>query len=325
MPTTTRFGVDATDLMIPFTNCTGSVDFAGGDTFDTATPGVGNWRSPIILRSNETPVPGQPLNFDSAAGADSNGTAHDIMPNGHQSGGEYSVIPTDGICIGNMEVVSYMSIQAWWPTPDRAWTDRYAGLAVSFDDGNHFTRLDSPDTPTMTWPENGNGNDPYQVMSMQRDGDWIYIISVEAGRKPATNTRMMLQRVPWAGMLDKSAYQCWTGASWTSDYSTCQPLLTGSFGEPSLRLLSDGTWAMSYMDASAPDAPWIVTRTATSPTGPWSPPKTQLTWDQNPFMYGGFIYPRSTRDNLMLMISTWIPPDSGLPPRYDVSVFYGKL
>ena len=79
------------------------------------------------------------------------------------------------------------------------------------------------------------------------------------------------------------------------------------------------------LTTSAPDAPWIVTRTAPAPTGPWSTPKVQLTWGQNPFMYGGFIYPRSTRDNLLLMISTWIPPDSGLPPRYDVSVFKGTL
>jgi hypothetical protein len=313
--------------MIPFTGEDGSVYFLGGDTFDTATPGVGNWRSPIMLRSKQTPVPGQPLVFDSAAGLTGEGLAPDIMLNGHQSGGEYSVIPTDGISIpeARLQIVSYMSIEAWWPTPDRAWTDRYAGLAVSIDGGNHFIRLDTPDTPMLTWPENSDGNDPYQVMSMQRDGNWIYIISVEAGRKPATDTRMMLQRVPWMGIFNKSAYRCWTGASWSLDYSACQPLLTGSFGEPSLRLLSDGTWAMSYMDASSPDAPWIVTRTASRPTGPWSAPKVQLTWDQSPFMYGGFIYPRSTRDNLLLMISTWVPPDSGLTPRYDVSVLHGTL
>lgn len=337
LSTTARFGVDATDLMIPFADCSGSMNFLGGDTFDTPMPGVGNWRSPVMLRSDQTPVPGQPLVFDSAAGLTGDGNAPDIMRNGHQSGGEYSVIPTDGICIpeAQLQIVSYMSIQAWWPTPgvapDPAWTDNYAGLAVSFDGGNHFERFDPPDPQgppdlhTPNWPESPGKNDPYQVMSMQRDGDYVYIISVEAGRKAATNTRMMLQRVPWMGMLDKGSYQCWTGASWSSNYGTCQPLLTGSFGEPSLRLLSDGTWAMSYMDASAADAPWIVTRTASSPTGPWSAPKTQLTWDQNPFMYGGFIYPRSTRDNLLLMISTWIPPDSGLAPRYDVSVYKSRL
>jgi len=80
-------------------------------------------------------------------------------------------------------------------------------------------------------------------------------------------------------MLDQSSYQCWTGSNtgWSTDFAACQPLLTGSFGEPSLRLLSDGTWVMSYMDASSPDAPWIVTRTAPAPTGPWSAPKVQLT------------------------------------------------
>lgn len=324
---TSRFGSESTDLLIPFTLENGSVGFLGGDTFDSATPGVGNWRSPILLRSNQTPIPGQPLVFDSAAGIAGPGLAPEIMPNGHKNGVEYTVIPTDGISFpetGN-EIVSYMSVHAWWPTDDQAWTNNYSGLAWS-PDGNHFFRIGP------TWINNPVKNDsPFQVMSMQRDGNYVYIISVRAGRQPATDTPMMLQRVPWNSMLNQSAYQCWAGStvfdnSWSSDYSSCKPILTGSFGEPSLRLLSDKkTWAMSYLDARNPDAPSIVTRAAPTPAGPWSVPKVQLTWDQNPFLYGGFIYPRSTPDDLLLMVSTWVPPESGLAPRYDVSVFRGSI
>lgn len=327
LKTTSQFGGDSTDLMIPFTLENGSVGFLGGDTFDTATPGVGNWRSPILLRSNQTPVPGQPLVFDSAAGINGPGLAPEIMQNAHQNGTEYTVIPTDGISFpetGN-EIVSYMSVHAWWPTDDQAWSNNYSGLAWS-PDGNHFYRIGP------TWANDTVNNDsPFQVMSMQRSGNFVYIISVRAGRQPATDAPMMLQRVPWNSMLDKSTYQCWAGTnvfddSWSSDYSACKPILTGSFGEPSLRLLSDGkTWAMSYLDTSSPDAPSIVTRGAPSPAGPWSVPKVQLTWDQNPFLYGGFIYPRSTPKNLLLMVSTWVPPDCGLEPRYDVSVLRGAL
>ncbi|MCA9334722.1 DUF4185 domain-containing protein [Candidatus Saccharibacteria bacterium] len=319
---TSRFGSDSTDLMIPFNLPGGNVGFLGGDTFDTATPGVGNWRSPILLRSNQTPVPGKALHFDSAAGLDGYGLAPEIMYNGHKNNGEYTVIPTDGISFpetGNV-IVSYMSLHSWWPTDDHAWANNYSGLAWS-PDGNYFYRIGP------TWPNNPDkNNSPYQVMSMQRDGDFVYIVSVRAGRQPSTDTPMMLQRVSWDNMLDKTAYQCWAGKNvfdniWSSDYASCSPILQGSFGEPSLRKLSDGkTWAMSYLDTSSPESPSIVTRAAASPIGPWSVPKIQLTWDQNPFLYGGFIHPRSTPNNLLLMVSTWVPVDSGLAPRYDVSL-----
>jgi hypothetical protein len=53
----------------------------------------------------------------------------------------------------------------------------------------------------------------------------------------------------------------------------------GRFGEPSVRRLSDGTWAMSYLNCVTG---CIVTRTAAGPDQAWSGEKTQLTSWQEP-------------------------------------------
>ena len=318
MPETTRFGVHGTDLGIPVDLGNGNVAYIFGDTFEDANSngihGGKGWRSPVLLRSNQKPIPGKPIRFDSAAGLNGEGIAPEIMPNGHRSNGEFTVIPTDGISFpetGEM-IVSYMSVREWTePGGDPAWKTNHAGLAWS-PDGNHFQRIGP------IWPETPASDSPFQTWSMQRDGEFVYVISVQAGRRPGGSGPMLLQRVHWDKMLDATQYQCWSGdGTWGSD---CKPIIEGSFGEPSLRLLRDGTWAMSYLDVDYPDRPIIVTRTADSPQGPWSEPKVQITWKELPQLYGGFIHPYSTRNSLVLMVSTYQPHK-----RYDVSFYTGTL
>ncbi|MDB5176728.1 MAG: hypothetical protein JWN75_396 [Candidatus Saccharibacteria bacterium] len=316
MPQTTRFGVAGTDLCRPFVLENNSTGYLCGDTFTGSDPDDPNqatdWRSPVMLRSNQTPIPGQPLEFDSAAGLAGDGIAPEIMDNGHKSGGEYTVIPTDGISFPETgeEIVSYMSISQWTDRDDPAWENNYAGLAWS-PDGNHFYRIGP------VWEETASHDSPFQVWSMQRDGPFVYIITVQAGRRPSPEGHMDLLRVPWNSMLDQSMYTCWNGANWGT---ACQPILTGSFGEPSLRLLRDGTWMMSYLDASRPDHPAIVTRYAQSPTDGWSQPKVQITGEQLPRVYAGFPHPSSTKDNVIFFVSTYQPHK-----QYGVLIFKGTL
>lgn len=116
----------------------------------------------------------------------------------------------------------------------------------------------------------------------------------------------MLFRVPIDEMLEKDAYTYWNGSDW-GEQDDAQPILEGHFGEPSLRKLSDGTWMLGYADYSK--LPKIVTQTLidskTGPQGEWSKPKTQVTWHQMEFLYGGYIHPRSTKDNVIMMVSSW--------------------
>ncbi len=155
------------------------------------------------------------------------------------------------------------------------------------------------------------------MTSFQRDGAYVYMVSVAAGRQ---NGSMRLQRVAATQILNRSAYQCWSGG--TTWGGACKALLTGRFGEPSLRKLADGTWVMAYLDIARGA---IVTRTAKAPQGTWSSPKTRLTGAQLPNLYGGFIDPYSTKTNLRMSVSTWQRTNTGQTVRYDTSILKTSL
>lgn len=314
-----RWGVAGTDLGIPYVLENESIGYLFGDTFSTQWPDDGKgWRSPILLRSAAKPGEPDGVVFDSAAGVDGDGLAPEIMYNGHTTddgagNSEYTVIPNDGISFPEtgQQIVSYMSILSWDP-----WATNYAGLAVS-DDGNSFKRLES-----VFWNDDEN-LDPFQMWTMQRDGDYVYVFSVRAGRQEGP---MMLQRVKWDKMTDVNAYEPWghDGEKWAWG-NKATPILEGKIGEPSVRKLDDGTWAMVYLDLGiTPGA--IVSRTAEGPNKEWSEPKTQLTADQEPNLYGGFIHPWSTskEDDLHMMISRWSKAD-GHTTHYHVSQYVGTL
>lgn len=308
-----QWQVCGTDLGIPFLLENGSVGYLFGDTFDTRNPEHTTrrgWRSPVMLRSSSWPSTHSAITFDSAAGIRTTGTAPSIIYNGKNTGGEFTVIPNDGVSFPekNLQVISYQSVRRWGG-PGGSWHTNYSGLAWSLD-GNRFERSGP------IWPNNPGNTDPFQMVSMQRDGDFVYAISVRAGRQQGP---MMLQRAPWDKVLVRSAWKCWNGEEWGRD---CRAVINGRIGEPSLRKLRDGTWAMSYLNAGNGS---IVTRTAAGPTGPWSSEQRQLAWWQLPNLYGGFIHPYSTRHNLTLMISTWQREENGKTSRYDVMQLNSNL
>lgn len=324
-----RWRVAGTDLAIPYVIDDDTIGFLFGDTFDTATqdgpPVASDWRSPVLLRSGSEPGGRGGIVFDSAAGVDGDGRAPEIMVNGHLGPGidgvwEFSVIPNDGITVPGTgrQIVSYMSIQNWdvvEPAGPR-WRTNCSGLAYS-DDGDTFVRAGSQ------WPNDPANTDPFQMWSMQHDGDWVYVFSVRAGRQDGS---MMLQRVPADQLLDRNAYEGWgrSGSTWRWG-RPCTPILEGRFGEPSVRRLRDGTWAMSNLNCATGD---IVTRTAEGPNRPWSDEKVQVPPDEvSPHPYGGFIHPWSTSevDGLHLMVSRWLRDDSGATTAYDVSHYVGTL
>ena len=315
-----RWGVAGTDLGIPYVLENGAIGYLFGDTFSTQWPeDQKDWRSPVLLRSAVRPGDKDGIVFDSAAGVKGDGLTPEITHNGHRGGdgmgaAEVSVIPNDGISFPETkeQIVSYMSIKSWDP-----WSTNYAGLAHS-KDGNTFTRLD------IKFGNDDKNLDPFQMWTMQRDGNWVYIFSVRAGRQSGP---MMLQRVPWDKMADKSAYQGWgwNGSDW--DWNRpCTAIFEGKFGEPSVRKLSDGTWAMVYLNLGG-DKPNIVSRTAKGPDRKWSEETIQVSWDQEPSLYGGFIHPWSTskENDLHLMVSKWAHGEDKHTTAYHMSQYVGTL
>ncbi|KAH8427332.1 uncharacterized protein LDX57_005046 [Aspergillus melleus] len=311
-----RWGVTATDLGIPYVQDDGEIGFLFGDTLSSKrVEDAKDWRCPVMLRSRIHPGEEDGLEFQGAAGvdADADGLAQQITHNGNRGDDgtnsgiwEYSVLPNDGISFPETgeHFISYMSVMNW----TAPWTPNYSGLAVSTD-GNTFERLDN-----SKWWNNEDNTDPFQMWTMQRDDQWVYIFST---RSPVQFGPMLLQRVRWDLIKDKDEYECWglDGNGWDwGDH--CSPILEGTFGEPSVRKLEDGTWAMVYLNAPSTN-PWIVSRTAKRPTGPWSEEKVQVEQvGDGSLLYGGFIHPWSTTqpNGLYLMVSNWTstaPPPQG--------------
>jgi hypothetical protein len=323
MPPFQRFKIGGTDLLVPVTllpDKDGNVcnGFLSGDTFAVAgpyiqdlPPGGDMWRSPTMLISCDTPQVGKPLDFQSAANIDANGVAQEVMFNSHRDGDghEITVFPNDAIAIPETGeiIMSYQSVSSEITPKNANWATGYSGLAISKDNGQHFERLlTGPDGNAgpgdPVWMNNSENTDPFQMWSMERDGDYVYIISTRSGRQSGP---MMLMRAPVKSLTDKGKYECWNGNDFGGD---CQPLLPDSkYGEPSMKKLDDGTpeglWVMSYVDYTYTQ---LMTRYAKSPSGPWSEPKIQMSWLDLNAMYGGFIIKKgSTPKNLSATISTW--------------------
>ena len=333
LDTNSRWQVAGTDLGIPYVLENGSsIGYLFGDTFNTPWPEApdNDWRSPVMLRSAIHPGADGGVVFDSAAMVAGDGRAPEIMRNGHRDIGidgvwEISVIPNDGISFPETgrQLISYMSIHDWDVGPrESRWKSSYAGLAYS-DNGNDFIR-----TPLKWWNDDDNA-DPFQMWTMQRDGDWVYVFSVRSGRQDGP---MMLRRVRWDRLFYPEEYEGWGWDQSQQNWDWSRPctsiLPEGRFGEPSVRRLSDGTWAMSYLNCVTG---CIVTRTAAGPDQAWSGEKTQVSSWQEPSLYGGFIHPWSTGapNDLHLMVSKWTHVDPNDPrtpsTAYHMSQFVGSL
>ncbi len=323
LDTAARWQVAGTELGIPYTLENGSIGYLFGNTFSAARPETNqDWRSAVMLRSKIHPATTGGLVFDKASGVRSNGLAPAIFHSGQNGLGidgvwEVSAIPNDGITFPNgRQLISYTSVEHRTPGPRNSlWKTNYAGLAYS-DNGKDFVRTN------LKWWNNANNDDPFQVWTMQRDGNWVYVFSVPAGRQHGA---MMLRRVRWDRMLFPAEYEGWgwNGRNWGWS-RPCTPILTGRFGEPSVRRLSDGAWVMSYLNAATNK---IVTRTAAGPTRAWSAEKVQVTWAQESGLYGGFIHPWSTSqpNDLHLLVSTWRRNPTGRTTAYHVSQYAGTV
>jgi hypothetical protein len=331
LDTNSRWQVAGTDLGIPYILENGSIGYLFGDTFNTPRPEgpplPNDWRSPVMLRSNVHPSAPSGIVFDSAAKVFANGRSPEILDHnahGDPTGGEWpnheiTCIPNDGISFPETgrQVISFQSINRWEPAP---WRSRYATLAYS-DNGNDFIRV-----PNLAWWNTESNDDPFQMWTMQRDGAWVYVFSVRSGRQLGP---MMLQRVRWHDMFIPTLYECWgwNGSDWGWG-RPCSPILQGVFGEPSVRKLVDGTWAMCYLNAERGNER-IVSRTATGPDRVWSEEKLQVTSFQEPGLYGGFIHPWSTsgNDNLHILVSKWMrdPSNPRVTTAYHVSQYVGTL
>lgn len=335
--------VAGTDLGIPFVLENGaSVGYLFGDSFSSPNLGGPDWRSPVAFRSAQDPKT-QAIVFDSAyktpGNANGNILAPDICWNGHSNndfnpfGVEFTCIPNDGIAFPETgdQIFSFMSINRWKNVNNGnlngvpgEWRTNYNALAIS-SNGNDFVRPAVDANYDAIWWNNEQNSDPFQMATYARVGDYVYMISVRAGRQYGP---MMLQRVPWNSMFKKNTYQGWNNNGGTWHWGApgeCTSILPqGIYGEPSLRPIN-GVWVLSYLklDRPFPYIPAIVTRTVPDiHTNAWTAEKVQVTAIQESSLYGGFIHPWSGlgTNQLIMFVSTM--KDNG-QTAYHVSQWKG--
>lgn len=292
--TPAAWGVYGTDLGVAWDNGAGQTLFAFGDTFGSAwQPPGGNgddWRSQVLLRSSDSSL-GDGVSFVSAA-TDAPGHAKELIPSQKIDGVEMTVIPTAGVSVGGRQYMAYMSVRHWGAPG--TWDTNYAAIAYSDDNGENWVTTGIP-----RW-ENPNGDDKFQMGGFARVGGFVYLFATPNGRLGDG----YVARVPEADVLDKSAYRYWNGSTWVAGSDTqATAIVSGPVAELSVRYdAGRSLWLMTYMSGTD-----IVLRSASAPIGPWSAPQVVVSDGDFPGLYGGYVHPWSSGDDLYLMVSQWDP------------------
>lgn len=293
---TTRFRMEGTDLGIPTTTPDGRMLFIFGDTFEDACAGCGWWRSPVGLYSETTDL-NAGVRWSSAVGGD---TAQQLWAYDHDNPEYSTMLPSDIITIGNS---MYLHVMANQGLGNVVWT----GIWRSDDDGATWV-----DTGARFAPDPHNGM--FQLWTWERGNDgYVYVFSTEFTRsKP-----MILHRVPAERLTDPAAYEPWgyLNGSWGWG-NPPTPVLEGRFGEMCLRRFGE-RWVLTWfneadyrIDGMLLDSPTSNLYEAYRQTLIWGTEWGNEDDSHVAQLYGGYIIPGSTIDDLHLSVSQWNTTDN---------------
>ncbi|MGW7354097.1 DUF4185 domain-containing protein [Streptomyces sp. NPDC054784] len=288
---TTRFRMEATDLGIPARTPDGRTLYVFGDTFENAVVGGGWWRSPVALWSTTTDL-NAGVTWSGAVGGEA---AQQLWPYEHDNPEFSTVLPSDVITIGGSMFLHVMVNKGlgnvvWteiWRSDDSGATWTHTGAKFAADrDGGLFQCL--------SW---GLGND-----------GWVYVYSTSFTRsRPVILNRVRADRV-----TDPAAYEPWgyRDGAWAWG-NPATPVLEGAFGELCLRPLG-GKWVLTWFNAGDYRIDGIIMDTPTSDL--YAAYRRTLVWGgawgeeddaHVAQLYGGYVIPGSTLDDLHLSVSQW--------------------
>jgi hypothetical protein len=282
---TSRWNVHGTDLGHMFRH-KGALYMVFGDTYG---PKNGAWRSSTMARLAD-PDPHAGFDFAQMISGP-NGAAKELIRSAKVPSFEWTVIPTNGMSLGERMVLHYMSVRAW--TSDGNWLVRQSGLAYSEDDGQTWRR-----SPSAVWP-NGIG---FEQVAFVDQGEMIYSFGIPQGRFGAVR----LRRVPREAVFEPTAYNYWDGTDWVGDYRAAASVVPAPAGELSVAWSEvHQCWLMMYLD-EAQGA--IVLRTAPDLIGPWSDAQTAAHARDFPGLYAPYIVPGTEiGDEVYFAMSRWKP------------------
>ncbi|GEE01051.1 hypothetical protein nbrc107696_14970 [Gordonia spumicola] len=281
--TFSRFGISGTDLSIAWDNGSGQTLMAFGDTFGDCTVAGKQWRHNVLLRTDDTDlsngltvadgVPGDVTSGASVA-AGSPRFARQMIGAIGWPGVEVTTIPTAAISIGGKQYVNYMSVRSWGSAG--VWDTNFSAIAVSSDNGQTWVtdpstlRVNSPVAVPLPdgWPSVRPDDAKFQqgayVEGHGADAGWIFQYGTPNGRYGAA----YVARFRPSDVLNLSAYEYWTGSTWSSNVDDVRAIVGAPVTEMSV------AWSAYLGKYVMVDSPLNVhLRTADRPQGPWSLPR----------------------------------------------------
>jgi hypothetical protein len=299
--TAERFGIHATDLGIMWPAGDGRVMVAFGDTYG---PG---WRGHGAGTSDSSEWRCNALAFSTSQGLDAGLTLDDMVRRADGQAGqiidrdparrrENTVIPTAGIAVDGSHYLHYMSVRRWGA--QGAWVTNYAGIAVSADGGQTWSKPES-----ARWANRRRADHPFQMGAFARVVEQVYLLGTPNGRWGDGR----LARVPAGQLLQPAAYEYWTGRDWRRDDPfAAVPVLPGPVGELSvLHSVHFGLWLALHLDERRAA---IMLRTAEQLTGPWADGQVVASGADYPGLYGGYLHPDSASGpDIYYAMSQWSP------------------
>lgn len=309
--TEARFALKATDLGILWDNGSGEILTAFGDSYGSGWTGPGggvgdpatiDWRCNLLLRSKDRNL-ADGMTLDSAA-EDRPGHAEEFLDCKKIDRDEHTVIPTGGIAVGKRQYVQYMSVNYWGPAG--SWFTNYSGFAYSDDNGETWTK-----DRGARWQNTKAWDNNFQMVALVRDKGYVYMIGTPNGRFGNAH----IARVPEKLVLSKSAWRYWDGRTWSPKEGAAVPIAIGPISEVSVQWNAHlGKWLMMYLDESRAS---VVLRSSKELTGPWSGEEVVAKSKDFPGLYGTYMHPWSSGDDLYFTMSQWDP--------YNVFLMHTKL
>lgn len=292
---TTAFRMEATDLGIPVRCPDGRVLYVFGDTFERAGVPLGEagfWRSPTGLYTDGG-HPGEGIAFTGAVGG---GQAEQMIPYEHGAGGVNTRIPADVI---NVDGVLYMYV---WLSGEHFGDLMGTEVWSSGDNGASWQLTGA------TWPADAFGGILHNI-TWELGGDrFVYMYASKYRNGPLHMFRVHADHIGDAG-----AYEPW---GWTEEGGWAwghapTPIRPGTYGEMCLRKIDD-KWLLCFFEsgdyniqAIVVDKPWSDLTAAQSTVllhgGAWGAESN----DHVAQLYGGYVVPGSTLDDLHLTVSQW--------------------